>query len=125
MASRRRKGRARRSRPVLSESSILILSGFLVGNAWGNPIYSGLQIHAMLAGVAGIVAYFALNEVRRRSRLKAAERATEATHQLLAGRIHRHIPRVMPERRRQLFCAPREVSQQYLTVVRSGGMSYR
>ena len=113
-----------RSRPVLSRSSILILSGFLIGNVWGQPLHS-LRALALLAGLAGIIAHFALGEVRRRSRLRKAERATQEAKQMLAGRIHRHIPRIATARRKQLFCTPHQLPQQYLTVVRAGRMPYR
>jgi hypothetical protein len=82
-------------------------------------------MYSLLAGLAGIVAHFALGEVRRKLHAMATERAHEQACQVIAGRIHRHIPHLTARRRNRTFGTPHSMPQQYLTVVGTRRMAYR
>lgn len=74
-------------RSLLSSSTILILSAFLVGLAAGGAAGSELSPYVLACGAAGLVSFFALKTVARRRHEKSVEQ--EQRH--VEDRLDRHI----------------------------------
>lgn len=78
-------------RPLLSESTILILSGFLIGSVMRNFVEQRLEHNVLVAGMVGLVAYVALaygSYYRKRRQQKIALKRASAD---LEKRFERHI----------------------------------
>ena len=79
------------SGPLLSRSSILIISGLLLGITSAEAIDSGVRSSAFFAGACGLVAFCALEYVGRMRRSmvrRQAEREAITKHE---QRIDQHI----------------------------------
>lgn len=112
-------------RPLVSQGTILILSGFLIGSSTREWIRPDLRVYAMLAGAVGVVAYFGLRAIRLRSRKRAHDRQQLQTERTIASRMSRHIPRWSASRCRDMDRSPSVAPQQYLTVATTDQMRYR
>lgn len=78
-------------RPLLSLSSVLILSGFLVGMVASRLISPDLQNFVLATGVVGIISFVALDHVKVRRRHEA-----EHDEQVyVEGRLLKHISRCL------------------------------
>jgi|GEM_PF-3001347 len=81
---------------VVSRSTILILSGFLFGLAFGRTLPAAMELHVVCGGGVGLLAYIVLEGISRR-RQQQAQRENEARlTRRLESRMKRHIPRVDP-----------------------------
>ena len=78
------------ARSLVSRSAILIVSGVLIGTGMGGGAMTGLQACSLSAGLIGVIAYFGLSWVARRSRSRLASRTIEATRATLDSRMDRH-----------------------------------
>ena len=81
----------KRKSPLVSQSTILILSGFLIGSVFRDYTETRLERNILFAGLVGIVAYiglvFGAYSHGRRKRRVAMEKATSE----MDNRIERHI----------------------------------
>jgi hypothetical protein len=80
---------AAQTQPLLSHSSILILSVFLIGFVSGQTLEPDVRLYSFLAGWVGVAIYFAADILRERSRRKAQRLAARN----LSNRVDRHVPR--------------------------------
>ena len=80
------------SKPLLSHSTILILSAFLVGIAAGKAPNAQIEVMLYLTSICGVIAYFGLGHVANKRRQLAEQREQERAAQQLAIRVERHIP---------------------------------
>ena len=80
------------SKPLLSHSTILILSAFLVGIAAGKAPNAQVEVMLYLTSICGVIAYFVLGRVANKRRRLAEQRQQEQAAQQLAIRVGRHIP---------------------------------
>ena len=110
---------AQQSEALLSHSSILIFSGFLVGLGSSLSLSTAMSRQVLLSGLVGMIAYFALGLLATKRR----ERDSKAAHRLatsrLEKRLDRHNPRSAPALTRTNRPFLSEEEEQYLTVVRS------
>jgi len=77
----------RREKPLISVTSILILSAFLIGMAVGNVVSADLEPYVLACGLSGILAFMGLEMAGLRRRLEQVE--AEKRH--LEGRLERHV----------------------------------
>jgi hypothetical protein len=110
-----------RNRPLVSNTSILILSAFIIGMVSGRSVDPTFQAYMYAAGAAGLLAYFSLERLARFRRQRAVRRAYEQAANNLERRIDRHIQRgdMHALRRRRAFPVSQH-EEQYLTVTSAG-----
>ena len=74
-------------RPLISNATILILSGFLIGLTVGKIVAEDLSPYTLSCGLAGLVSYIALEHVaaRRRAEEEFVERAQNE------DRLEKHV----------------------------------
>ncbi len=72
---------------LLTHSTILIMSGFLIGLVASDTVPAHLQLTVLLAGVAGVVAYLGLGCVAKKVRTRAAQKLVST----LERRMDQHI----------------------------------
>lgn len=107
------------SRSLLSTTSIIILSGFLIGTTLVRGMKPQIEPVTMYAGCVGLVAWIGLRFATRRHRDHVRRRAVQQATLRLERRIDRHIAHQPPICR---YCRRRVrqgVETQYLTVVNS------
>lgn len=111
--------KAKSSTPLLSHSTILILSAFLIGVAAGKAPDPQIEIYLYLTGFSGLVAYFGLGHIARRRKERTERRKQEKAAHRFEMRVSRHVPR--PSRSPDHGQAEPSVDAdpQYLPVVRS------
>lgn len=106
-------------RPLLSHSTILILSGFLIGMVAHNYVQSQAAPYVYLTGIVGLIAYLGLGQLARSRQKRAESLACERASDMLVQRLNRHVPRLLPRR----FSGSRlhipSSDQQYVPVPRS------
>ena len=74
-------------RPLISTSSILILSGFLIGVTVGKIVAEDLSPYVLACGLSGFLAYIALDIAATRREEEAAAEEIRHVH----GRLDRHV----------------------------------
>ncbi|MBI3866538.1 MAG: hypothetical protein HY290_32045 [Planctomycetia bacterium] len=104
-----------RSSEVVSRSAILILSGALIGTAIANGDLTGLNGTGFYAGIAGLLAFFALDLVAQGSRKRVVRRTLAAVDSRLSTRLKRDVERQSPMCRPKHRLRPIGESS-YLTV---------
>jgi hypothetical protein len=72
---------------LLSASTVLILSAFLIGTSLGGFLDSELSKCVLLSGLAGVVAFIALEILAFRRR----QRAIQDDQKLVEDRLQRHV----------------------------------
>ena len=111
--------RARGRRPLVSRTTILILSAFLIGLFAGRTTDPDLRMLLYLTGAAGLVSYVGLGHLARRRRERSQQRALKKAAERLETRVSRHVPRHIPGLTTQSSSASSDVDRQYIPVVRS------
>jgi hypothetical protein len=79
---------------VISRTTIFILSGVLMGSGLGKETWHAATAMNVLAGAAGLIAYFVLDHLARRREVRAAQRRLRRAQRTLARRIERHVRRL-------------------------------
>ncbi|QDT99823.1 hypothetical protein [Gimesia aquarii] len=89
--SRKRSSTETGKGPLLSHTSILIISIFVLGMATGN--ISSLPTNSMylMMGVFGLISYFGLGALATRRERKKREKLLEKKGVALEGRLERHL----------------------------------
>jgi hypothetical protein len=78
-------------RSLVSRSSILILSGFLVGLGLSRGLPEGEQSSALIAAGFGLLSFFLLDGLSRRRALQASQRQIQLAIRRLEKRIGKHV----------------------------------
>ncbi|MBT4867924.1 MAG: hypothetical protein HON53_22715 [Planctomycetaceae bacterium] len=81
---------------VVSHSSILIISAFLIGSAAGKAPNPTMQMCLFMLGAFGFVSYFGLGHLAKRRQAGAANRKQKRAAKKLELRVDRHIARSTP-----------------------------
>jgi len=102
---------------LISHSSILIFSGFLIGLASGHSLPGESERLVFFAGLVGLIAYLGLGVAARHQRKLANERASRAARSRLEQRLDRHNPRELWKVSDRPSTRLSEEEEQYLTVV--------
>jgi|SRR6516165_9970038 hypothetical protein len=77
---------------VISRSAILILSGILLGTALAQGDLGGISFYRFVAGVVGLIAFYALDVVAQGQRSRIVRSKLAAADSFLEGRLRRHVP---------------------------------
>jgi hypothetical protein len=75
------------TRPLVSVTSLLILSGFLIGVAVGQGVADDLSPYVLSCGLAGVLAYLGFDCAASRRR----ERELLKEHEQFMSRLNRHV----------------------------------
>jgi len=106
------------SKPLVSRSTILILSSFLVGVAVHHVLPPELEHYVLATGLVGLLSYLALDvaAARRRERRDELDRLKAANK--FEGRLNRHLPAKTQPRSSPAASSSAEESewQQFVTV---------
>ena len=78
---------------VVSHSSILIISAFLIGSAAGKAPNPTMQTCLFMMGVFGFVSYFGLGHLAKKRQVGAASRKQQRAVKKLELRVDRHVAR--------------------------------
>ena len=113
-----RRGRHNGEQALLSHSTILILSGYLIGAGSVTGSAPGVGETALAAGLCGLIGYISMRIAAGRRARRQAEAAVSRAARTLEVRLHRHIPRPALLGRRRLRRRERVSPAQYLAVVR-------
>lgn len=82
-----------RERPLVSITSILIFSAFLIGMAVGNVLGTELEPYVLLCGLSGFLAFIGLELAAFRRKMQAIEDGKRH----MENRLERHVmPRSQP-----------------------------
>ena len=106
---------------LLSHSTILILSGFLIGMASSNITQPGSQFYVYCIGLFGIVSYFALGHVAKSRHEKSAQMAADKAASRMEGRLDRHVSNDLEIRSSHAASRKTNHGSQYMTVTKSHG----
>ncbi|MBW3541265.1 MAG: hypothetical protein KY476_13440 [Planctomycetes bacterium] len=107
---------------LVTHSTILILSGFLIGSAAGNLAGPEMTTTVYLAGAFGIAAYFGLRAAAAPGRREVERLTGDLAASRLESRVNRHIPRGLPQRRGRRVHGETGLSPHVPVVVRSRGV---
>lgn len=105
--------------PLLSHSTILILSAFLIGVAAGKAPNPQVEIYLYLTGIFGVVAYLGLGHIARRRKERTEQRRQKKAAQQLEIRVSRHVPRPSRSADHRESAPSVDTDRQYLPVVRA------
>ena len=118
-----KKKRARRKqknrKPLITHSTVLILSGFLIGMVFRRMVDPSIEVYVFAAGLIGVFCYLGLDWLARRRQQQAAQLELERTNHELERRINRHIPHEVPVRSSRPSSVQSGTENQYLTIVNS------
>jgi hypothetical protein len=106
-------------RPLVSPTSILILSAFLIGAVSTRLADSSLDLPVFAAGTLGAFAYFYAGYRRERNRRRAALQARATTIAEVESRFSRHVSHIAEVGPHSATARRRAMEHQYLTVVMS------
>lgn len=83
----------RRDSILVSRSTILLLSGILMGMVLRDGVLPWTHFHGFYFGLTGLVAYFGLEVVARRRAEREVREAHERMVNILNSRIDKHVSR--------------------------------
>lgn len=101
-------------RNVVSRSAILILSGVLIGTAIAQGDLAGIAFYRFVAGIIGLMAFYALDLVAQRRETRAIRKRLAAADSILTTRLRQHLPTDATARRCHALRSTGEAS--YLPV---------
>lgn len=105
-------------RALVSRTSILILSGVLIGMAAGRLTHTTAELPAFVAGVMGLLSYLVIESLVKRRQDKA-QKVRELSLQALETRLNRHLSHAHDPYRQRPHMHRANMAQQYLPVVTS------
>ena len=106
------------ARPVVSHTTILILSGLLIGMVAGSWTHPNVQMPVFVAGVLGLVMYIGVSRVAQR-RQQSAHQTRERSLNKLEIRLNRHVSHAHDPWRQRPHLRRANAEHQYLPVVMS------
>lgn len=89
--SRKRASSQANGRPLLSHTSILIISIFILGMATGNVSSVPANSAFLMMGVFGVISYFGLGALADSRERKRRQQILEQKEEALEGRLERHL----------------------------------
>ena len=107
------------AKPWITRSSILILSGILIGMGLQLPMSTALHKSILAAGTVGLLSFLVLEGAAKLNARIARERALARLDWTLQVRIHKHIPQRRPHAMIPDVIPMRDAS--YLTVSSTRG----
>jgi hypothetical protein len=78
---------------LLSRSTILVLSGVLLGMALRESVVTNVHLHGFYIGLTGLVAYLGLEVTSRRKHERELREAHDRMMSVLNTRIDKHVAR--------------------------------
>ena len=115
MTTNKTKQQKRRPKSLLSQSAILILSGYLVGVSSGQIANPALQFSIHAAGMIGLIAYIGLGHLSRIRSEREAD-ALEQAIDRLELRIDRHVHSSRPRHKVARRRTDHDMYKQYVPV---------
>lgn len=112
-----RHGHEHSERPLVSRSSILILSAFLIGAATSQFVSGSLNFPVLAAGAIGLLAFASVECRRESKRRRASQAAIEEAVNELESRFTRHVAHLSKAHPHGRTLRSRRNEDQYLTVV--------
>lgn len=82
---------------LVSRSTILLLSGVLMGMALREGVVPWAHFHGFYIGLTGLIAYLGLEIVSRRRHDREAREAHDRMVNILNSRIDKHVARSLAE----------------------------
>lgn len=107
--------------PLLSHSTILILSIFLIGLVSGQSLQPDVRLYGFGAGAAGMTIYFLLDVLKDRRKRVQRRKAVKR----LSNRLDKHVPRRSPVRWMSAAVRHAPSDGQYLPVALGNPMLRR
>ena len=89
--SRKRSAAETGTRPLLSHTSILIISIFVLGMATGTTSSIPADSTYLMMGVFGLISYFGLGTLAATRERKLRKQEMEQKEEALEGRLERHL----------------------------------
>jgi len=89
--SRKRSSTKTDARPLLSHTSILIISAFILGMATGKISSVPADSTFLMMGVFGVISYFGLGSIAEKREQKRRQQILEQKEEALEGRLERHL----------------------------------
>ena len=89
--SRKRSSAKTEARPLLSHTSILIISIFILGMAMGKVSSVPANSTFLMIGVFGVISYFGLGGLAQARERKRRQQILEQKEEALEGRLERHV----------------------------------
>lgn len=83
---------------MITRTSILILCAALLGAACFGLGPAGMRVYLLLAGVMGMIAFFGLDYISRKSGRAAEQAADKAVAQNITERMQQHTARTAPKK---------------------------
>lgn len=119
---RRSAGAKTENTPLLSYSSILILSGFLIGLVASRAVERRWEPLIFLIGLFGLVSWFALGHLSRRREERRQQESIQLAASRLGSRLDRHTLKCQSNAEITAQWSLPRMEQQYLPVMthRSG-----
>lgn len=107
--------------PTFDRTTLLVLSGLLVGLGLQNAVATRLGPYSVAAGCAGLLGYLALSHLARRQERSRSLLEAERKLLRLHARLDRHLPQLRPNRRALRDRRQQdEMLLQYMPVVQAG-----
>ncbi|WP_299469829.1 hypothetical protein [uncultured Gimesia sp.] len=105
------------TRPLLSHTSILIISIFVLGMATGGISHLPADSTYLMMGVFGLISYFGLGALASTRERKRRQQLMEKKEEALEGRLERHLTNDSQTNSPQrVAAASYDQSSQYQTV---------
>lgn len=101
--------------PLITRTSILILSGALIGYGVQFPLSSLMHISILGGGIVGLGAFLALDLLADKKRTEMRSRMLSQMNWTLESRLHKHIPKLHTRPTLRRLSIHRD--QSFLTVV--------
>lgn len=125
--SRKRAATQSDKRPVLSHTSILIISIFVLGMATGEISSLPADSTYLMMGVFGLISYFGLGALASSRERKRNQQVMEQKEEALEGRLERHLVSQdnLTNPPQRVASANSDQSSQYQTVNKSLAFDYQ
>jgi hypothetical protein len=107
------------SRQVISRSAILILSGILIGTAFGQGGVNGLGSCRFCAGMVGAISYIGLELIANGRRKRIVRKRLAIARSTLKSRLSRHVSSHSPQPPKCRL-SPISAESSYLPVMMAG-----
>ncbi len=125
--SRKRASTQTDKHPLLSHTSILIISIFVLGMATGEISSLPADSTYLMMGVFGLISYFGLGALASSRERKRNQQVMEQKEEALEGRLERHLVSQdnMSNSPQRVASSHSEQSSQYQTVNKSLGFEHQ
>ena len=108
-----------RPKPLLSQSSMLVLCGFIVGAVSSDVVGPDFALRVKISGLMGLVGFYAITYAAEWRRRWIARLAVERATHRLENRMQKHIPKPAFQRIASPTFRRAKFGPQYLPVARA------